>query len=101
VASIKQISKVLIVLMAIIFLCVGLLSGFGLAAHQQRCCECAKNRSACTELARLQQFFRQLAGFLGLSTGVIVATAYFITTAKSFLVWSAPSLVVYKVRMNN
>lgn len=97
----SQFYRVLIAFIALVFLSVGILSGFAMATHS--CANCAnETRPSCSAIIMLRNISRYLSEtLLGIAAFAICATslhlAIFLTPGKIY----APSPVGLRVRMNN
>ena len=96
-----RINKLALIMLVLIFIAVGVLSGFAVAVHPYTCRECAQSRTTCPELAKLQEVMRQLGGFLLLSAGVMLIAFSLKPIVQFAQTWRQSSLVVWKTRMNN
>jgi len=64
-----------LILLAFVFLSVGLLSGFAIEAHTNRCCECAQpaDPAGCPIFISLRSILHKLTGIFIFSPGILAA----------------------------
>ena len=86
--------------LALILLCVGLLSGFALSTHT--CINCVPSQTLCPYAVTLREGLQQFARIIAAGFGVLTLLLFWqAAIGQYFEKWNVPSLVLLKARMNN